>query len=163
MSDVIDIPAESLQPFGHCHAHGIGEKIEAIERLMKQRPQVEIPPTHYFAPGLYARSIVIPKGVLATGKVHLDGYLIVIPYGDVTVRCDEGVKRIHGPAVFTAQAGMKHIGFAHEETMWICVHRAEAKTAEEAEKELVVETLAEYRALKGETPWPSLPQPSSAE
>ena len=136
----------------------MGEKIEAIERLMRQREQVDIPPTHYFAQGLYARQIIVPKGVLATGKVHLDDYLIVIPYGDLTVRCEDGVQRIKGPAVFTAKRGMKHIGFAHEETMWICVHAAKATTPDEAERELVVDTNAEYRALKGDTEWPSMAQ-----
>lgn len=136
------------------------EKVEAVERLMKLRPQVEIPPTHYFAEGLYAREITIPKGVLATGKVHLAGYLVIIVKGDVSVLTDDGVKRIQGPVTFPVRAGMKHIGYAHEDTTWICVHAAKAQNAEDAEKELVVDTLAEYRALKGEPQWPSLPPQS---
>jgi hypothetical protein len=137
-----------------------GEQVESIERLMRERPQVPIETTHHFAGGVYAREILVPKGVLATGKVHLTEHLVIIPKGDLSILVEGGVKRIVGPATFVVKPGMKHIGYAHEDTIFICIHACKATEPDEAERELVVETLEEYRALTSgkENSWPSLPQ-----
>ncbi len=99
--------------------------ILAAEGLMRQMPQVEITPTHVFAQGLYSRSILIPKGVRLTGKVHRQDDLQIMVYGDITVLTENGMKRLAGHHVFRGKAGIKQIGHAHEDTLWITVHAAQ--------------------------------------
>jgi hypothetical protein len=98
--------------------------ILAAEGVMRQLPQVEIEPTHVFAQGLYSRSILIPKGVRITGKVHRQDDLQIMVYGDITILTPDGFKRLVGHHVFRGKAGVKQIGHAHEDTLWITVHAA---------------------------------------
>ena len=102
----------------------IQEAILAAEGLMRQLPQVEIEPTHVFAQGLYSRSILIPKGVRLTGKVHKQDDLQIMVYGDITILTEHGMQRLEGHHVFRGKAGVKQIGHAHEDTLWITVHAA---------------------------------------
>ena len=100
----------------------IHDLIMAAETIMRQRPQVVIEPTHVFAQGLYSRSILIPKGVRLTGKVHKQDDLQIMVYGDISVLTEDGFKRLTGHHVFRSRAGVKQIGVAHEDTLWVTVH-----------------------------------------
>lgn len=108
--------------------------ILAAEGLMRQMPQVEIEPTHAFAQGLYSRSILIPKGTTLTGKVHKQDDLQIMVYGDISVLTEHGFKRLVGHQVFRGKAGLKQIGYAHEDTLWITVHAAESTDMDELER-----------------------------
>jgi hypothetical protein len=96
---------------------------DRIEAEMLQQPQVDIPPTHIFADGIYAREIVIPAGTLLTGKIHRTEHINIISKGEISVYTEgEGVKRIVAPAVFVATPGTRRLGFAHTECVWTTVH-----------------------------------------
>ncbi len=123
------------------------DKIVRAEKVMLQLPQVAIATTHYFAKGLYARQITIPKGVIATSAIHLFEHLDIIPQGDITVMTDEGMKRIKGPATFVSQPGLKRIGYAHEDTTWISIIACEERDIEKIEEKLVVKSYEEFLAL----------------
>ncbi|SDC25489.1 hypothetical protein [Paraburkholderia lycopersici] len=98
------------------------EKIEALEREIQKLPQVDCPVWHYFAPGLYARKMLIRKGTALTGAVHKTEHLCLIS-GDITVTTDEGVKRItDAHAVLSSKPGAKRAGYAYEDTYWTTVH-----------------------------------------
>jgi hypothetical protein len=134
-------------------------QIVALEQRMfemKER-QITIEARHYFAHGLYAREITIPKGCVLTGKIHLFEHINIISKGEISVMTDEGIKRIQAPATIISKPGIKRVGWAHEETVWTTVHACEAKDADEAEKLLVVDTFEEFEQLIGEKPCLSLP------
>lgn len=134
------------------------QKVLAIEALMREQgTPVEIVPKHYFAPGLYAREITIPKGTLATSKIHLFEHIDIISSGEISVLTDEGMKRIKAPATFVSKPGLKRIGYAHEDTVWISIIACSETDPEKAEKLLVVDTQEEFKAaIEGGT-WPLLP------
>ena len=108
--------------------------ILTAEALMRQLPQVEIEPTHVFAQDLYSRSILIPKGTTLTGKVHKHDDLQIMVYGDISILTEHGFKRLVGHQVFRGKAGVKQIGVAHEDTLWITVHAAESTDLDELEQ-----------------------------
>ena len=138
------------------------DRIGILERAMlaDEEHQIKIEPVHYFAPGLYAREITIPKGCLLTGKIHLFGHINIISKGDISVLTEDGPKRIVAPATLISAPGIKRVGYAHEETVWTTIHACSELTPEEAEKALVVDSFEEYALRKGETECRSLPQQS---
>ena len=103
----------------------IREKIARLETAMMQFEQVDIPPIHYFAKGLYAREIFIPAGTLLTGKIHKREHLNIISQGDISVMTEEGVKRISAPFAMVSKPGIKRVGYAHEDTVWTTIHATE--------------------------------------
>jgi hypothetical protein len=97
-------------------------QIERLEGAMREFPALDIQTRHYFANGLYAREITIPKGCLLTGKVHKHEHLNIVSQGDITVWTEKGMKRIQAPCTLVSLPGTKRVGFAHEETVWTTIH-----------------------------------------
>jgi hypothetical protein len=121
-------------------------QILALEQKMFEMPehQISITPVHYFAPGLYAREVLIPKGCVATGKIHLQGHLNIVSKGDVSVMTDEGIKRIQAPATLISQPGIKRVVWAHEDTVWTTIHACTETDIGKIEDALVVNTYEQY-------------------
>lgn len=125
------------------HAAPTRQQIERLEDHLVQHEQVEIPATHRFAAGLYAREITIPKGTLMTGKVHRHEHVSVMLSGDMTVLTESGMRRVKGPQTFISPPGTKRVGYAHEETVWLTVHvNAEEERDIEAIESRLVEPWA---------------------
>jgi hypothetical protein len=97
-------------------------KLEAAMLAMPPEHQVHIEPKHYFAPGLYLREITIPEGVALTGAIHRTEHYCILSHGEVSVRTENGIRRIKAPAVIHSLPGMKRVLYAHEESVWINVH-----------------------------------------
>jgi hypothetical protein len=120
-------------------------KIVALERVMLGMPQVEIKTTHYFAPGVYMRQIFIPKGVTVTGKIHKTEHLNILSQGELSVWTEDGVKRLKASTVIKSKPGIKRVGFAHEDSVWITVHHnPEGETdTDKLEEMLIAKTFEE--------------------
>lgn len=112
------------------------EQIERFEAYLYQLPQRDIATVHWIAAGQYFRQITIPADTLATGAVHLRDHVSVMVSGDMTVLTDRGIERVTGYRAWQGKAGQKRVGYAHEDTVWLTVHRCEATTVEDAEREL---------------------------
>lgn len=97
-------------------------KVLHLERKIAEQPQVDCPVKHYFAPGIYAREMTIPAGVVLTGAVHKTEHLCIISKGRISVSTDEGVREFAAPCTFVSKAGAKRAGYAHEETVWTTIH-----------------------------------------
>lgn len=93
-----------------------------LEEELKKLPQVEMPPAHHFAHGMYAREIFIPKDTVLVGKIHRFEHLNFIMKGDISVMTEHGLKRVVGPCVLKSSPGIKRAGYTHEDTIWITVH-----------------------------------------
>lgn len=97
-------------------------KIDRLEAEIYKRPQVEIPVRHYFPSGLYAREIVIPAGIVLTGKIHRGEHLNIVSAGCIDVLTDDGMQRVTAPFTMVSRAGTKRVGYAHSETVWTTIH-----------------------------------------
>lgn len=124
------------------------DAILALEKEVLSMPQIKLENKHYFAKGLYARELFMPKGSVVTGKIHLQEHLCIISYGDVTVTTDNGTERFTGPCTFVGQPGSKRALLMHEDTLWTAIHSTNSKTVEEAEAELVTNDYEQINKLE---------------
>ena len=125
-------------------ADAIIERIEAMEVIMSELPQVEIPVKSSNTNGMYCREITIPKGTLLTGRVHLFDYVDIMLSGDITVATADGAKRFSGANVFDGKAGRKRAGYAHEDTRWVTVHKTDVQDGDVFYNTLTVRNMKDY-------------------
>jgi len=122
----------------------IAERIEEMEAQMLEMPQVSIPVQSNNINGMYTREIMIPKGTLLTGAVHLFDYVDIMLSGDITVATEDGPVRYTGANVLHGKAGRKRAGWANEDTRWITVHRTDISDGDIFVKTLTVKTMKDY-------------------
>lgn len=122
--------------------------IQQLEAQILKMPQAEMPLEHFFAQGLYARQLTIPKHCVLTGKIHKFEHINILAKGEMTVVTDDGPRTIKAPYVMVSKPGTKRAGFAHEESVWITVHACEAKTEAEAEALLVTNDYDEWLRIE---------------
>jgi len=102
------------------------DSILALEELMKDMPQVDLEVIHRFAPGMYCRELIIPAGVMLTGKIHKTEHFSIMLSGRMLVPDGEGgATEIEGPRIEIAQPGIKRVGMAITEVRWITLHATE--------------------------------------
>lgn len=123
-------------------------KIMRLESEMAKLPQADFPVTHHFSDGIYAREIFIPKGSLLTGKMHATDHLNIISRGDISVLTENGIQRIKAPATIMARAGMKRIGYAHEDTVWTTIHGTHETDLDRLEAALIIPAAALTQAVE---------------
>ena len=119
-------------------------KIEELELELSKHPQVDIPVTHRYSGGIYAREIIIPKGAMLTGRIYKEDHFDVMVSGDVTVTGCDGKKRLKGFHIFEGNRGKKRAGYAHEDTHWITFHSSPEMAADDYIYRLTSNSFAEF-------------------
>ncbi|MDR7094155.1 hypothetical protein [Hydrogenophaga laconesensis] len=94
------------------------EKVQRLEKSMYSMPQAECPVRHYFANGMYAREITIPKGVTLVGAIHKMENLAILSKGRLELVTDEGTVTLEAPCTVTVKPGAKNAALALEESVW---------------------------------------------
>lgn len=123
------------------------EAITHVQRAMLNIPselQINLEPQHFFAPGLYARQLIIPKGTVLIGQIHKTQHLCIM-YGDIEIQSEFGGGRYSGFQIFNSTAGVKRIGYAHDDTFFITLHPTDETNVEKLEELLVVDSYEEYQ------------------
>lgn len=116
--------------------------------------QIQLETTHHFSKGLYTREIFIPKNTVLTGKIHLHENMNICSKGAITIVTEDGIKLIKAPFTSGSRAGIKRVGFAHEDTVWTTVHATNETDLKKIEEELfseefeLVETQTEEMNVK---------------
>ena len=114
------------------------------------KPQEELmqqyyPLKHHMEGGLYTREIFMPKGHLTVSFIHKPQHPSFLLQGKVSFLNDEGkIVTIEAPHTVFTQVGTQRIFYIHEDTKWVCVHKTNATTVEEAEKEIYA---SDYKQL----------------
>ena len=80
--------------------------------------QIDCPVRHYFAPGLYAREITIPAGIVLIGAVHRMQNIAVLSAGRLRLVVDGGSIEITAPHTVVIAAGAKNAAVALETAVW---------------------------------------------
>jgi len=63
---------------------------------------------HFFAPGVYLRTLFIPKGHVLVGAVHKQATLNILLKGKISVVTDRGERIVaEAPFIFKAEPGQK--------------------------------------------------------
>lgn len=132
MTGVIELSADSPE--------SMRAKVYALEAELQQCPQVDCPVVNHFAPGIYAREMTIPAGVVLTGAVHKTEHLNIVSKGRISVSTDDGMKEVSAPYTFVSKPGTKRVGFAHEETVWTTIHATDETDLDKLVVELTEST-----------------------
>ena len=112
---------------------GLNETVEHHTEAMQDL----MPVTHKLENGLYTREIFMPAGQLVVSFIHKQNHPSFFMEGDMSLLLDDGtVKRVKAPMVVHTEVGTQRVAYIHEDTTWACVYRTDAKTIEEAEKEV---------------------------
>lgn len=130
-------------------AEAARSKIFAFENLLLQMPQEDVPVTHTFCDGMYARAAFFKKGIALTGSIHRQANLNIMVSGDVTVATEEGETRLTGFNIMASAPGTKRAGYVHEDTIWVTILRTDETDVPTIERTLVTNDAAEIPKLKG--------------
>lgn len=106
------------------------------------------PVTHRFAPGLYCREILIPKGTLIVGKIHATSHFNTIVSGECKVITTTEKKHIKAHYTWVTEAGEQKAVYALEDTIWQTYHVTDSTDLEEIEKEVIVESFDDLETDK---------------
>lgn len=126
----------------------VRDAIRRLEQEILECVPAEMPVAHFFAEGLYARSLSIPKNCVLTGAIHKHEHINILAKGDITVVTDDGPRRIQAPYVMVSRPGTKRAGFAHEDCVWVTVHACEETEVDKAEVALVTNDYDEWLRIE---------------
>jgi hypothetical protein len=112
-------------------------KIDELERLMGELPQVACAVVNAFGPGIYIRQVTLPVGTFVMGHRHRQAHLNIMLKGKLTMFHDDG-RREHltAPVVCVAQPGRK-VAYIHEEVLWLNLYATTETDVEKLEDEFV--------------------------
>jgi hypothetical protein len=139
--DILNV--EGISDLPYC------QKIEAIEKALMQYEQVEIPVMHLFSDGMYIRQILIPKGTLLTSRYHKREQLDVMLSGSMSIVTNDGIVQIKAPFSGVSKPGLKRIGYAHEDTLWMDIRQNpdNERNISKIEKALYTDSFDEVRDI----------------
>lgn len=118
-------------------------RVQRLEGEMIRLPQVGCPVVHHFAPGIYAREIRIPKGVVLTGAVHRFDNLVIVSKGKLELATNEGSVIVQAGDHVTCRAGTKNVAVALEDTTWTNIFATDETDVEKLVEHLTESTHAE--------------------
>lgn len=114
------------------------ERARRLETLASVLPQVSIGTDHVFHAGLYARTVLVPAGVMITG-VLIKIPTVLIVSGDAIVHAEGGPLELHGYNVLPASAGRKQAFVALTDTHLTMIFGTSASDVDAVEREFTDE------------------------
>ena len=111
---------------------------DELEAAIASLPEAVLETVHHFSPGVYARELRIPAGVVLTGKKHR-GPCLNFVVGDIGVFNNEGKeqRRITGYECFVSPAGTRRAGLAYGNTVWTTIHPTDETDLMKIENEVI--------------------------
>ena len=110
------------------------EKLEIIENRLKEVRGDNTIIKNSYAGGVYMRECYIPANTFIIGAVHRDDHISMLVYGSMLVWSEkEGSQRISGFHKGRGYPGVKRVGFAFEDSLYITCHHLDHEPKDEAE------------------------------
>jgi len=133
------------------------ERRQHIERLQRVMEGLEsstgpdaYPTRHHFAPGAYAREILLPEGSCVVGKIHRHAHVNVLAYGRCVVATPgRPPEFLEGPRTFVSEPGTKRVVLALTDVVWTTIHVTDETDLEKIEAEVIA---PDFAALEHDTP-----------
>lgn len=125
-------------------------QIDTIERAMMDMetiPISEMELRHYFANGMYAREMLIPAGVLITGKIKKHEHISIISYGEVYEATEHGSQHISAPHTFVSAPNTKRLVYALTDCVWTTIHRTDETDLDKLEQDIIADDYLEFREV----------------
>lgn len=115
------------------------DNVRQLETYTAKAPQTEIPTTHVFHAGVYARTIKIPAGVILTGALIKIATLLIADGDYIVYIGNDSIKR-SGYHVFAASANRKQAFIAISDTYLTMIFATNTKSVQEAEEQFTDES-----------------------
>lgn len=123
------------------------EQIAELENAMLSVPDEQKLPfenMHQFAPGIYARTIFMPAGMVLTSKIHKTEHFFVVVKGSCLVIDSKGGKTlIEAPYLGRTLPWTKRALHILEDCIWTTFHPTNLTTVDEIEKEIIADSFEE--------------------
>ena len=103
----------------------------------------ELPLTHTFSDGVYAREIFMPAGMIVVGHVHNTKHLNIVQCGKAMVWMNGEVSEVSGPITFESGAGVRKVLYILEDMIWTTIHVTDETDVETLENTLVDKSQSE--------------------
>lgn len=131
-----------------------------LQKAMRQFPQLQLSTGHYFADGMYLRTMSLQTRGLVVGRVHKTEHFFILVQGSLRLIGENGSEDIRAPWIRVGQPGIKRAAVALEDSLVITVHKvsseALATSLEAIEKEIAEED-PDSMYLPGNVPkWPEI-------
>lgn len=114
-------------------------KVREFEAVIRDLPQQSLTTLHVLHGGMYARTIMIPAGVVLTGALIKIPTMVIVS-GDVTVYVGDETIELHGYNALPASVGRKQVFLAKSDTWVTMLFPSDAASVEEAEAQFTDET-----------------------
>lgn len=110
--------------------YGDGKNIPTID---------EIPITHKFADQVYIRQMDMKKGQVVVGSIHNHSHVWFLMTGNVTINNNGEIVEHVAPCYTVSGPNAKRVIYAHEDSIFINVHKNPSNTRDvkKLEKEIV--------------------------
>jgi hypothetical protein len=112
-------------------------QVERLQSVLEQQSQVECPVKNHFAPGVYAREMLVPAGTVATGAVHKTEHLTIV-VGHCYLTTEDGTRELIGHHTIVSKPGIKRAIYAVQDTILTTIH-----ATDETDEAKLVELLTE--------------------
>lgn len=115
-------------------------RVDAIQVAIGNRPQIDLPLTHRFTPGLYIREMRMPAGTLMVTKIHKSEHPLLLTQGCASFWSEEtGVQNIEAPYVGITRPGTRRVWYAHSDCILMTFHPTQLTDPDAIEREIILE------------------------
>ncbi len=115
-------------------------RIEQIEEKLLSLPQVECPLRHEFSPGVYMRTILMPRGVFVIGHEHKTEHFNIVLRGRAAVMMDGQLHHIQAPSMFISKPGVRKVLYIYEDMEWATCHPTHLTDLGQLEETLITKS-----------------------
>lgn len=116
------------------------DRIEGLEKLLLNEPQIDLPLHHAFAPNVYLRQITMPKGTVVIGHQHKTEHFNIVMSGRATVYMEGQMHEIVAPCIFKSSAGVRKVLLIHETMVWATIHPTSETNLDKLDDELIIKS-----------------------
>ena len=104
------------------------------------------PIKHSFADGVYIRQMDMVKNSIVVGAIHKHLHVWFLLTGHISVATEENTEDYIAPCYVVATPGTKRVIYAHEESIFVNVHKNPTNTQDiqQLEKDIVAKDFKEY-------------------
>lgn len=114
------------------------DKVRQLEGVILSCPQVKIPTHHLIHAGMYARTIMVPAGIVLTGVLMKIATVLILSGNFVLFAGDEAIE-LNGYNMLAGSPNRKQAGVARTDTWVTMLFPTDAKTIYEAEEQFTDE------------------------
>lgn len=98
------------------------QKVMALEEVLLTLPQEQVFVFNEYCEGLYARSVVLKKDTILTGRIHSKECFFVLRSGVLLLSSGEKSGVIYAGEMYKSEIGIKRAGVALTDCVFTTIH-----------------------------------------